>query len=51
MFQGEDRLPLLQIGLFSLDEDTHESLQRKPSLFETVASILVSLSELSKFLK
>jgi hypothetical protein len=41
VFQVGDRLSLLQIGLFSGVEETHVSLQTKPSLFESAASIIL----------
>jgi hypothetical protein len=37
-FQGGDRLCLLPLGLFSSVEETHVSLQRKPTMLETAAS-------------
>jgi hypothetical protein len=43
VFQVGDRLSLLQIGLFSGVEETHVSLQKKPSLFESAVSITMFL--------
>jgi hypothetical protein len=37
-FQGGDRLCLLPLGLFSSVEETHVSLQRKPTVLEAAAS-------------
>jgi hypothetical protein len=37
-FQGGVRLIFFQIGLFSLIEETHVSLQRNPSMLEEGAS-------------
>jgi hypothetical protein len=37
-FQGGERLILFQIGLFSNVEESHVSLQRKPTMLEAAAS-------------
>jgi hypothetical protein len=38
VFQGGGWLCFLQMGLFSFDEETHVSLQRKPCVLESGSS-------------